>query len=172
MFAKLRTRLAAMQTIKQLLEEAERIAAERGAGRPSAEHLVLAALELPDGTARRTFERLGRAPADFATALDDQEADDLRQVGVEAPLATIGAQLPAPGVPAGVYRSEPSARQLFGLAGEDARGHDGALTGAHVLRAAAELEHGVVARALRRLGIDRTALRSASTEEIEGRHTP
>jgi ATP-dependent Clp protease ATP-binding subunit ClpA len=167
MFAQLRTRLAAMKTIKGLLEAAERSAAERGDGRPSAEHLVLAALELPDGAASETFERLGRSPGDFAAALDAQEADDLRQVGIEAPLDAIRAQLPAPGPPAGVYHSEPSAQQLFRIAGEDARRHGGTLTGAHVLRAAADLEHGVVARTLRRLGIDREELRAAATVAIE-----
>lgn len=170
MFARLRARLAAMKTIKQLLEAAERIAAERGGRRPSAEHLVLAALELPDGSAARTFERLGRSPGAFAVALDDQEAEDLRRVGVEAPLETIRAQVPAPGAPVGVYRSEPSAQQLFQIVAEDARHHDEGLTGAHVLRAAATVEHGVVARTLRRIGIDREDLRSASTDEIEDRH--
>lgn len=167
MLSKLRTRLAAMGTVKQLLEEAERIATERGAQRASAEHLVLAALALPDGAARRTFERLGRSPADFAAALEEQEADDLRQVGVEAPLEAINAQVPSSGAPTGIYRSEVSAQQLFQSAGEDARRHGGNLSGAHVLRAAANLEHGVVARALRRSGIDRGQLRDAATEEIE-----
>lgn len=167
MFAQLRARLDSMTTIRRLLEEAERIAAGRGAPRPSAEHLVLAALDLPDGTAHRAFARLGRSPDEFAAALDRQEADDLRPVGVEAPHDTIGAQLPPPGAPAGVYRSEPSAQQLFQLAGADARRHGGVLTGAHLLRAAADLEHGVVARTLRRIGIDRGDLREAATEEIE-----
>lgn len=171
MFAELRTRLAAMKAVKQLLEEAERVATERGAPRPSAEHLVLAALELPEGSARRTFERLGRSGDDFAAGLEDQEADDLRQVGVEAPHDTIAAQLPSPGASTGVYRSEPSLQQLFQLAGEDARRRGGALTGAHVLRAAADLEHGVVARTLRRIGIGRDELRDASTHEIERRGT-
>ena len=169
MFARLRTRLAAMKTIKQLLEAAERIAAERGGRRPSAEHLVLAALELPEGSAARTFERLGRSPGAFAVALDDQEADDLRRAGVEAPLETIRAQVPAPGPPVGVYRSEPSAQQLFQIVADDARRHDEGLTGAHVLRATADLDHGVVARARQRVGIDRAELRSAATDEIERR---
>lgn len=169
MFARLRTRLAAMKSIKQLLEAAERIAAERGGRTPSAEHLVLAALALPDGTAARTFERLGRSPGTFAVALDEQEAEDLGRVGVEAPLEAIRGQVPAPGAPVGVYRSEPSAQQLFQLVAEDARRHGEGLTGAHVLRAAADLDHGVVARALRRIGIDREELRSAATDEIERR---
>lgn len=171
MFAKARARLADVATIERLLEGAERIALERGAPRPAAEHLVLAALELPDGTAQRTLERLGRTPGAFAAALDDQEGDDLRHVGVDAPREAIDARLPSPVTPTGPYRSEPSAQQLFQLAGGDARGHGEPLAGAHVLRAAAGLEHGVVARALRRMDVDREQLHAVATAELARRRT-
>lgn len=167
MLRKLRGRAAAMKTIAALLTQAEQIARTRGTERPAAEHIVLAALQLPDGTAARALERLGSSAADFGAALDAQEVEDLERIGVHVDDGRISAELPPPREPDGIYRSEPSAQQLFQAAGEDARRGGGTLVGAHVLRAAADLEHGPTARALLRMGIDRTALREAATAEIE-----
>lgn len=167
MFQKLRTRMHAVKTISSLLGEAEAIARRRGLERPSAEHLVLAALDLPDGTAQRALERLGTAREAFNAALGAQEADDLDAVGVRAPHDRIDAALPDEKGASGLYRGEPSTQQLFQQASDDARRHGGQLLGAHVLRAAAELEHGPTARALRRIGIDGPALRDSATAEID-----
>lgn len=167
MFHKLKTRAAAMRTISALLPQAERIARSAGAERPGAEHLVMAALQLPDGTAVRTLEHLGSSAADFRAAIEAEETDDLERVGVHADADRIDSELPPPSEPDGVYRSAPSAQQLFQAAGDDARRGGGALVGAHVLRAAADLEHGPTARALRRMGIDRTDLHAAASAEID-----
>lgn len=169
MFRNLKTRATAMKAIAALLTRAEEIARSRGAERPAAEHLVLAALQLPDGTAARTVERLGSSAADFSAALDAQEADDLERIGVHVDSDRIDSELPRPTEPGGVYRTEPSARQLFQAAGDDARRGGGAFVGAHVLRAAAALEHGPTARALRRMGIDRAELHAAASAEIQAR---
>lgn len=168
MFRKLKARAAAMKTISALLTQAEEIARSYGAEQPAAEHLVMAALQLPDGTAARALGRLGSSAAGFRAALEAQEADDLERIGVHADGDRISSELPPPTEPGGVYRSEPSAQQLFQAAGDDARRAGGALVGAHVLRAAAALEHGPTARALRRLGVDRDELRDAASAEIAG----
>ncbi len=167
MFRKLKTRATAMKTIAALLTQAEEIARSGGAERPAAEHLVIAALQLPDGTAARTLERLGSSAADFSAELAAQEADDLERIGVHADSDRIDSELPQPSEPGGVYRTEPSAQQLFQAAGDDARQGGGVLVGAHVLRAAAALEHGPTARAFRRMGIDRTELHAAASAEIQ-----
>lgn len=167
MFRKLKARATAVKTISALLSHAEEIARRRGAERPGAEHLLSAALQLPDGTAARALGRVGLTAADFDGALAAQEAEDLDRIGVRVADDRISAELPPPGDPVGIYRSEPSAQDLFQTAGEDARRGGGALLGAHVLRAAAGLEHGPTARALRRMGIDRTELQKAATAEIE-----
>lgn len=169
MLRKLKTRATAMKTIAVLLTRAEEIARSGGAERPGAEHLVIAALQLPDGTAARTLERIGASAADFSAALAAQEAEDLERIGVHADSDRIDAELPQPSEPGGVYRSEPSAQQLFQAAGDDARREGGGLLGAHVLRAAAALEHGPTARALRRMGIDRAELQGAANTEIQAR---
>lgn len=157
-----------MKTIATLLQQAEAIARERGADKPAAEHLVLAALQLPDGTASQALERLGSSSNDFRAALDAQETEDLERIGVHAPSDRISAERPEPSATTGVYDSEASAKQLFRAAGDDARRNEGSFVGAHMLRAAAALEHGPTARALRRMGIDRDALRGAAGDEIQG----
>jgi ATP-dependent Clp protease ATP-binding subunit ClpA len=167
MFRRLKVRAVSAKTISNLLRRAEEIARGRGADRPAAEHLVLAALQLPDGTASRALEWLGLSADDFRAALDAQEADDLERIGVHAPDDGISAESPAPAPRPGVYRSEPSAQQLFQAAGEDARRNGGCFVGAHVLRAAAALEHGSAARALGRMGVDPDALRAAADAAIE-----
>lgn len=169
MFRTLKARATAMKTISALLTDAEEIARGQGAERPAAEHLVVAALRLPDGTAARALASVGSSTADFHAALDAQEAEDLERVGVHADRDRIRAELPQPTEAGGVYRSEPSAQQLFQAASDDARREGGALLGAHVVRAAAALEHGSTARAFRRMRIDRTRLQAAASAEIEAR---
>lgn len=166
MLQKLRRRLGDMGTIKQLLENAETIAHRDGLAQPAAEHLVLAALDLPDGTARAALERAGSSAEAFATALRDHHAAALDAVGVVVDDKLIDASLPEPTATTGAYRSEVSAQELFQRAGADARSHDGGLLGAHVLRAAADLEHGTVARTFQHLGVDRHTLREAAAAEI------
>lgn len=148
------------------MENAETIAHRDGLTQPAAEHLVLAALDLPDGTARAALDRAGSSAETFATALREQHAAALDAVGVAVDDELIDASLPEPAPAAGVYRSEPSAQELFQRAGADARSGGGGLLGAHVLRAAADLEHGTVARTFEHLGVDRNTLRAAATAEI------
>jgi hypothetical protein len=168
-FRRLRNRANYMRTIATLLRTAEEIARRDGGAEPAAEHLVLSALGLADGTARAAFERVGADPDAFGPALRDEHERALASVGVHADEALIGDRLPEPPAAPGVYRSDPSARQLFQLAGGDARAEGGGLLGAHVIRAAATLEHGTTARALRAMGVDPDALRAAAEAEIRAR---
>lgn len=167
MFRQLRSRLGDVGTIKQLLEEAETIARRDGLSRPAAEHLVLAAFGLPDGTARAALERAGSTPEAFVAALAQQHVAALEAVGVAADNDAIDAALPDAPPATGLYRSEASGQELFQQAGADARADGGGLLGAHVLRAAADLERGTVARAFRYMGVDRDALRASAAAEIE-----
>jgi hypothetical protein len=52
MFDRLRHRLRGVGTLKTLCEAAEQHARRAGQDQPGAEHFVLAALDLPDGSAR------------------------------------------------------------------------------------------------------------------------
>ena len=141
-----------VRTIASLLNEAERQAVALGESEPQAEHLVFAALLLEDDSARGL---LGVDAEQFREALVRTHAAALESVGIEPG----GADLPPTTAGAGVYRSGQSAQEVFQrarvLANQDRpRG----LKGSHIVRAAAEREHGTVARILATLGIDREAL--------------
>ncbi len=170
MFDSLRRRIEAMKSIKDLLSGAEDIARREGSAQPAAEHLLLAALDLPDGTARAALARVGVSAEALGAAIRAQHGAALESVGVIVDQDAIAASLPEPGPATGVYRSEASARDLFQRAASDARAGGGRLVGAHVVRAAATLERGTVARTLQHLGVDREALLAAATAEIDTHH--
>lgn len=156
--------LRQMRSIKQLLTDAEREARSMGDAEPGAEHLLLAALDLPDGTARRVLARFDVDGDRLRSAIADHHATALASVGIDAP--DKGAPSPIePANGSGPYRSSASAREAFQAAATMAR-RDRALLGAHVVAAVAQMEHGTTAGVLRALGIDRTALAAASREAI------
>jgi ATP-dependent Clp protease ATP-binding subunit ClpA len=166
MLTRFRRRLDDMKTMKQLFSRAEEAAYSDG-GKPGAEHLVLAALDLPDGTARKAFEMSGADPDTFSTALEEQHAAALRAIGIEANEAAIEYGLPDSVPPTGPYRSEASAQALFQRVARMVKDDGSYLTGAHVVLAATTDEHGTTARTLRHLGVDPARLAEAARAEIE-----
>jgi ATP-dependent Clp protease ATP-binding subunit ClpA len=156
--------LRQVRSIKQLLTDAEREARSMGDAEPGAEHLLLAAIELPDGTARRVLDGFGVDAEGLRRAIADHHAAALASVGIESSdLAAPSPIEPANGT--GPYRPSASAREAFQAAAAMAR-RDRTLLGAHVVAAVAEMEHGTSAGVLRALGIDRAALAAASHETI------
>ncbi|WP_336033625.1 Clp protease N-terminal domain-containing protein [Geodermatophilus sp. FMUSA9-8] len=151
-----------VRTIKQLLTTAEAEARAGGEDTPGAEHLLLAATALPDGTAGRALARVGVEPQRLRAAVEEAHAGALAAVGIDAGPAPAAPALQA--APAGAFRSTPQAQQVFQDAVALAKGR-GRLTGAHVVAAAARLEHGTAARALAALGVDRDRLRAAAEAE-------
>lgn len=157
-----------MRTIGRLLTDAEQVARRMGDEQPSAEHLLLAAMTLPDGSAARALHGFDVDADRLAQAIRDEHASALVAAGIDAgTAAAVAADQPVtPPRDSGVYRSNPSAQELFQAAGAAARGARQRLAGAHVVLAAADLEHGTLARALERLGVDRLALRTAAAAEL------
>lgn len=169
----IRRALADVQTMKTLLPVAERIANDEGLPAPAAEHLVLAALELPDESARRAIRSAGAGTGDLRAALEAQDDDALGVAGVSVDRAAIRGQLPPPPAqPRGIYRSEPSAQALFQRVRLLARADGVPIRGAHVILAATELEHGTIPRALARLGITRETLAVCARRELDGTGDP
>ena len=156
------------RTIGRLLTDAEQVARRMGDERPAAEHLLIAAMAMPDGSAARVLASFDTGVAQLEDAVQEEHAAGLVAAGVDPDVAARMAE-PAPILPAnapGVYRSEASAQELFQAAGAAARRAGQRLTGAHVALAAAGVAHGTLARALERLGIDREALRDAAGREL------
>jgi len=157
-----------MRTIKQLLTDAERIARELGEEEPGAEHLLLSAIGLPDGSAGGALGTLGVDGERLRAALREEQADALVTAGVPRDTAETLTE-PAPLGPAGtplLYAAGPSAREVFQEAGKLARSAKQRLVGAHVVLAAAELERGTLPRVLDRLGVDRGRLADAARAEL------
>ena len=153
-----------MRTVRALLEGAERHANLVGGSLPGAEHLLLAALDLPDGTARLAFERAGIDPDGLPAAIERQHADSLAAVGVMAP-----ADLPVVAIPtsSGPFRATPAAQAAFQRAYElSSTPAPRRLLGAHVVAAVAEGGEGTAVRTIRALGVARDRLAAAAREVL------
>ncbi|SDG80517.1 Clp amino terminal domain-containing protein, pathogenicity island component [Duganella sp. OV458] len=87
MFAKLKQRWKDTRTIMALSLDAERRALQEGQRHPGAEHYMLAALDLPDGSARRVFERLGADPDAYRAALANRHTAALNAMGLHVDAA-------------------------------------------------------------------------------------
>jgi ATP-dependent Clp protease ATP-binding subunit ClpA len=174
MFSKIRRRFRDMSTIKTLCLGAERHANADGQKEPGAEHFVLAALDLPDATARKAFARIDVDAKSFRSAITQQYADALRNIGIEMPQPGPAGDDAVPRASAGgIYRAQPSAQTLMQqLAGQQKNAAGVPLLGAHVIMAAANAQYGVAIRALKALGIDPAKLRAAAQAEIDAVSRP
>lgn len=168
MLAGLKRRLKDMSTLRQVFESAESLARAEGAAEPGSEHLVMAALDLPDDTARRAFRRVAADPARFAPAVMQQFADALKQVGVDVGTLLISPEaLPGP-TGTGLYRSKPSAQALMKrLAKDRPPRSQKPLLGADIVLAALASDTGAVARALAVMGVEPGQLTDACQLEID-----
>jgi ATP-dependent Clp protease ATP-binding subunit ClpA len=154
-----RSALTDITTINTLLTGAENEARQCGESIPGAEHLVISALALPDGTARRTFERVGADPDQFNKAISSLRVAALCSLG-RGPADTTG---PA----TSLTPANPSAQGTFQVAVRLSKAtKPSQLLGAHVILAICQMEHGTSAQALSSMGIDRAMLRAAAYEEL------
>lgn len=156
-----------VRTIDRLLTGAETQARRLGDDLPGAEHLVLSALDLPDGTARAAFRRIGADPDAFPAAIAAQHSAALRAVGISVEATPPDPPAPAEPVRSGPLRTDASCQAAFQEAARLARSErPSRLRGAHVLLAVAAMEHGTAVRALEAMGIDRAALAAAAAAEL------
>ena len=158
-----------MRAIKDLLTNAENIARSMGDEQPAAEHLLLAAFDLPDGTADRVMSRFGLGRDRLRAAIIEQHAAALVAAGMRPDVAAKLSDAPPlePPTGSGIYRSSPSAQEAFQRAGAMARSTRRPLVGAHVVAAVADMEHGTVAQLLDRLGIQRSEVAAAAADELD-----
>jgi ATP-dependent Clp protease ATP-binding subunit ClpA len=160
--------LTDMATIRTLLEAAERESAAMGEPDPGAEHVVLAALALPDRTAADALAELGVDAARLRAAIEQVHAEALAALGITEPPAP--APIPTP-TNQGVYRSKGSTRDLLTATAEAKKAlRAKRLTSAHVLIGASTLEHGTLPKALQHLGIDAATLRTTAQHHASPGH--
>lgn len=155
-----RRRLQDVTVINQLCRSAETHALADGQTGPGAEHFLLAAVDLPDGTARRVFEELAADPAALGPAIARQYAEPLAALGLrEEALALVGGLRQASSANA-IYDAAPSGQEVMQIL--TAKRAEGALTGAAVVHAVASIPHGVAARALRAMGLELDVVRQTA----------
>lgn len=168
MFGKLTQNLRDMGTIKALCEAAERFANADQHTAPGAEHFVLAALELLDGSAARVFARLGVTPDAFHEALREGHRTSLKAAGVsDAHIRNSEQSVPPLPQPGNIYRAAPSGEAVLqGLAALRKRGISGPLIGVHVLEVVCGMQHGPTGRAFAVLGRNAASVMMAIQSEM------
>lgn len=173
MFNTLKQRFRDVSTINALCSGAEKLANVAGQNEPGAEHLVLSALELPDGTARKAFERIHADPDGFRAAITRQYEDALQNIGIALPPdAAITDEATPVTAGKGLFKAQASFDTLMQTLARDIMPREkkadssARLLGAHVILAATAAEYGVAVRAFRAMGIDPTNLAVAAKEEI------
>ena len=165
---KKRSRLQDIRIMNELFPAADAVAAADGEPKAGAEHLLIAALDLDTGSARRAFERAGADPDQFRVTVREQHADAMRSVGIR-PLNDdlLDEHLPPPAPVTGLHVGSPSGHELFRGVVELVRRERSQLYGAYFVLVAAETEHGTIARALRHMDVDPAALAAAARAEID-----
>lgn len=164
MFKRILLRFRDMKTIAKLIPGADREANSMGQETAGAEHFVLSALALEDNTAKNVFEKLGINAEKFKEAINTHYQQALSNLGIEQ------AAVEAEPVEAGhsLHESQPSGQDLmqslYELKKQD---KDRPLLSVHVLLAASTMEHGIIARTLNVLGVEREKLTNTARAELE-----
>lgn len=173
MFNTLKQRFRDVSTINALCSGAEKLANADGQKEPGAEHLVLSALELPDGTARKAFARIHADPDGFRAAIARQYGEALQNIGIALPPdAAITDEASPVTAGKGLFKAQASFDALMQtlardiMPGEKKADSSARLLGAHVILAATAAQYGVAVRAFRAMGIDPAKLAEAATAEI------
>ncbi len=164
MFRQLQDRFQSMRTLSRLCAQAEAHARAGGQAAPGAEHFLLAAIDLPEGSARRAFESIGADPAAVRSAIEQQYRAALQGLGW-GDVALPSAPALAPPAP-GPYRAQPSGQELVQALARTRKDQGGPLLGAHVVVAVAAMSQGVAARTLRAMGIDADRLGAAARAQV------
>ncbi len=165
MLQALKNSTATLRALKVLCDAAVREAEREGLAEVGAEHFLLAAFELPDGTAGRSWRPFGLDAQGLRAALERRQAEALAGAGftLEAmpPPQPIRLRRGALALPANA--SGRALLERLSRAGPAAE----VLCGADVVLAALDARRGVVPRVLRHLGVEPEALGAAARVERE-----
>jgi len=168
MFKRIKLRIRDIGTINALCSGAEKQAHENGEAFPGAEHFLLAAMALPDGTARRAFERVGADPDTLRAAIAKQYSDALNRMGIDLTAMDTEHHIPEPVTSNRMlYDTKPSGQAVMkALYEQRTENKNIPLLGAHVVAVIASMEQGVAARSLLTMGIDQNALGAAAKQTL------
>ena len=162
----IRNGIGDIRFMNALFTTAEQEAHAVGDDVPGAEHLLLAALALPDDSGRRALTTCAVTIEDVRGAIAATHADALRFAGV-APQDAHLAGAASARKSEGPFRSSGTAQLVFQRAIALSKlDRPPSLRAAHIVLAVAELEHGTSSRVLRRLRIDPAMLQRAAREAM------
>lgn len=168
MFTQLSRYLNDARTLSQLCQTAEDLGRAHGRAKPASEHFVLAALDLPDGTANEAFKLLAINRTRFIAALDEQRVSALEAVGVavtQSPTTKAAEDLLPP--KGKLYEAEPSGQTLVQRLANSGRVRNGRrLLSADVLLAVSQEVNSSASRAFHKLGISGEELANAASAGI------
>lgn len=171
MLHRIKRRFRDMSTLKDLCLAAERYALADQQHAPRAEHFLLSALDLPDGTARGALKRMNMDSAGVRHALTRQHHDALRSIGISSEtISEVMAEVKPLRDRFGAYNAAPSGRAVMQALAYRADADRTPLLGAHVMAVIAAMPRDTTARALQRMGVDLDDLRAAAEAEIEASH--
>ena len=163
-----RSRLQDIRIMNELFPAADALAAADGERDAGAEYLLIAALDLDTGSARRAFRAAGADPDQLHHAVRAQHDEALQAIGVTSlDDEALDRHLPPPAPDNAPHRGAPSGHELFREVVRLVRKDRSQLYGAYFVLVAAASERGTTARALRHLGLDRAALAAAARAEID-----
>lgn len=168
MFQFLERRSSEMRLLKDLLEQAERYALAAGEQAPGAAHILAAACDLADGSARRAFERAGADTERYKAALKERHSMALRHSGLPDAMAALADDGP-PGRRRPIFDAAPSGQAVVRqLAATRSQRRGRGLSAADVVAVIAGAPDSLVLRLFQSAGIDAAALQSAATLEAAG----
>ena len=151
-----------MRTMKTLFSETEAEADRLGDREQGLEHLLLASFALPDGTARRVFERLGSNRDALRKEVIRVHGEALAAAGMtDARVATSALSRPRTGPLRLTEPAQAAFRNAVALAKSERR----PIVGADIVAAVATITHGTSARALKSLGLVRSDVVDAARAE-------
>lgn len=155
-----------MKTLTDMLSRAEQLARARGIAEPGAEHMLLAALESTDGSARRAFLRFNLDSEGLDRAIEQQHQEALASVGVPAGNLDVAAEPVASPTPK-LYSAQVSAQATVQELHRWMKSRSEPLQSAHLAQVVVAMEQGIAARAIRAAKVDREALQQALEAEVQ-----
>ena len=166
---RIRLRIKDVSTISALCQGAEQHALDNGEDKPGAEHFLLAALDLPDGTAKSVFAEFHVDSEAINAAIYKQYNDALTEVGINVDSVKLNeSETKLKQRQHILYQGKPSVQTLMQeLAALRRQDKDMPLLGAHVLQVLASREVDTVARTLKTLNISKQDMLKVATEELE-----
>ena len=154
------------KTISLLCQGAEKYANLNGENKPGAEHFLLSALDLPDGSAKNIFNRLGISADDINEAIKKQHLDALQEIGIDASVIALEMTNDEAITPKlALYDTQPSGQVVMQKLYQRNKEGGAPLISAHVVDVISSMEQGIAARAIKVLNIDFVQFKSAIAQE-------